>query len=442
MLLKLNLENIAKALETATPYFYLDGHFDPYYGQTGILPGWCCILNRTMTGTNHYMIHNDLGYPIFKELKDCFDDFRVFIKQAIHKIKSFVAGVCFGMIFDRGGFSQELFRAFHTEGAYYLTWEKYFDFAKQSALSFDITVTIAREFNRVGNFRPITFGCAETTYRINDELTCRKLVIRCEDEAAEDGFFHASILTNDPTISPQRMVELMTGRWSGQENDFRYEKKHFGLDQITSYDVMPLESLRDRIDEQKGRLAALKQELADARARRQQRLEELAIKRLTKKLVARLEKDADRNPKPYQQVQALRALQPKLQELAQQISQLEKKIKRLEKIEAKGYERLDYRKKQIFDHLRFTARNIFYNAIAEFRKHYTNLRDLHVVFWKLIRSSGYIKSGKGKITVTLICPFFKGGVRQAVESFLEKLNAKEPILLDGSRRKIVYRLEA
>ena len=442
MLLKLNWENIAKALETATPYFYVDGHFDPYYGQTGILPGWCCILNRTMTGTNHYMIHNELGYPIFKELKDCFDDFRVFIKQGIRKIKSFVADICFGMIFDRGGFSQELFRAFHTEGAYYLTWEKYFDFAKQSALSFDITVTIAREFNRVGNFRPITFGCAETTYRINDELTCRKLVIRCEDEAAEDGFFHASILTNDPAISPQRMVELMTGRWSCQENDFRYEKKHFGLDQITSYDVMPLESLRDRIDEQKGCLAALKQELADARAQRQQRLEQLGSKRLTKKLVARLEKDADRNPKPYQQMQALRALQPKLQELAQQISQLEKKIKRLEKIEAKGYERLDYRKKQIFDHLRFTARNIFYNAIAEFRKHYTNLRDLHVVFWKLIRSSGYIKSDDGKIMVTLICPFFKGGVRQAVESFLEKLNAKEPILLDGSRRKIVYRLEA
>jgi hypothetical protein len=68
MLFKLNLENIAKTRETTTPYFYLDGHFDPYYGQTGILPGWCCILNRTMTGTNHYMIHNELGYPIFKEL--------------------------------------------------------------------------------------------------------------------------------------------------------------------------------------------------------------------------------------------------------------------------------------------------------------------------------------------------------------------------------------
>jgi hypothetical protein len=395
-----------------------------------------------MKGSNHYMIHNELGYPLFKELKDCFDDFRVFIKYAIHKIKSFVAGACFRMIFDRGGFSQDLFRAFHTEGVYYLTWEKYFDLNKESALAFDIAVTIEREINQVGHVRPITFDCAETTYRIDDELSCRKLVIRCEDKSADAGFFHASILTNDPTITPQRMVELMTGRWSCQENDFRYEKKHFGLDQITSYDALPPESIQDRIDEQKGRLEALKKELAESRDQRQQLLAQLGIKRLTKKARARIEKDADRDPQPYQRMRALQTLQPKLQELSQQISQLEKKIKRLEKIEAKGYVRLDYRKKQIFDHLRFTARNIFYNAIAEFRTYYTNLRDLHVVFWKLIRSSGYIKNGKGKIIVTLICPFFEGRVRQAVARFLEALNAKEPVLLDGSNRKIVFQLES
>jgi len=444
MLFKVNLENITKTLEKATSYFYADGHFDPYYGEAGILPGWCCILNRTMKGSNHYMIHNELGYPLFKELKDCFDDFRVFIKHAIQKIKAFVAGARFGMIFDRGGFSQDLFRAFHSEGAYYLTWEKYFDLEKESALVFDIAVTIEREINQVGRVRPITFDCAETTYpaRRDDELSCRKLVIRCEDNSADEGFFHASILTNDPTITPQRMVELMTGRWSCQENDFRYEKKHFGLDQITSYDVLPPESIQGRIDEQKGHLEALKKNLAESRDQRQQLLAQLGIKRLTKKVVARIAKDADRDPQPYQQVQALQVLQPKLQELSQQISQLGKKIKRLEKIEAKGYVRLDYRKKQLFDHLRFTARNIFYNAVAEFRTHYPNLRDLHVVFWKLVRSSGYIKTDHGQIIVTLICPFFEGRVRQAVERFLEALNAKEPILLDGSRRQIVFHLES
>jgi hypothetical protein len=442
MLFKVNLENIIKTLEKAVSYFYADGHFDPYYGQTGILPGWCCLLNRTMKGSNHYMIHNELGYPLFKELKDCFDDFRVFIKHAIQKIKVFVAGARFGMIFDRGGFSQDLFRAFHAEGAYYLTWEKYFDIEKESALVFDIAVTIEREINQVGCVRPLTFNCAETTYRIDDELSCRKLVIRCEDKSAEDSLFYASILTNDPTITAQRMVELMTGRWSCQENDFRYEKKHFGLDQITSYDVLPAESIQGRIDEQKGLLEALKKNLTESRDQRQQLLAQLGIKRLTKKAKARLEKDADRDPQSYERMQALQALQPKLQELSLQINQLEKKIKRLEKIEAKGYVRLDYRKKQLFDHLRFTARNIFYNAIAEFRTYYPNLRDLHVVFWKLVRSSGYIKSHKGKIIVTLICPFFEGRVRRAVGRFLEALNAKEPVLLDGSRRQIVFRLES
>ena len=441
VLFKTNLENIAQTREKAAAYFYVDGHFDPYYGQTGILPGWCCLLNRTMKGTSQYVIHNELGYPIFKELKDCLDDFRVFLKHAVQKIKAFVVGASFGIVFDRGGFAADLFRSFHAAGAYYLTWEKYFDINKEAALSFEQSVSIVREINEVGRWRTVTVACAETTYRLDGELTCRKLVIRVEDQSAPDGFFHASILSNDPSLGPQRMVELMTGRWSCQENDFRYEKKHFGLDQITSYDVRPTESLRDRIDEQKGRLAALRQALASGRDQQQQLLEQLGIKRVTKKLAARLEKDAHQNPQPYQQVQALRARQPRLQELSHQISGLEKTIKRLEKIEAKGYVRLDYRKKQIFDHLRFTARNIFYNAIAEFRTCYTNLRDLHVVFWKLVRSSGYIKDDNGKIIVTLICPFFRGRVRQAVENFLEKLNAKEPVLLDGSQRKIVFQLE-
>jgi hypothetical protein len=64
MLFKVNLENIIKTLEKAVSYFYADGHFDPYYGQTGMLPGWCCLLNRTMKGSNHYMIHNELGDPL------------------------------------------------------------------------------------------------------------------------------------------------------------------------------------------------------------------------------------------------------------------------------------------------------------------------------------------------------------------------------------------
>ena len=440
LLFGVNLQCMKEHWENKSHYFYIDGHFDPYYGGTEILKGWCCILNRAMKGTNHYTIHDIQGYPISKELKDCFDDFRVYLEQAIPQIKSFTLGAPFGIVFDRGGFSEALFADFDAKGVYFITWEKYFDIEKESELKFDSLVVIEREINEVGHFKPVDFECAETTYRIGERFSCRKIIIHTEqeDNHGQKSDFYASILTNDPFINHQLLVELMTGRWRCQENDYKYEKKHFGLDQITSYDVTPTKSIQSLIDEQKGHLDALNQEQADHRAKQELLYQKLGVKRLTKKRAERIQNEAEQNPQMYECMLTLRALQPKLKDLISQIKQQQKKIKRLEKIENKGYVQLDYRKKQIFDHIRFTARNIFYKAVTEFKMHYTNLRDLHVVFRKLVRSNGYIQFEKEQVIVTLHCPFFRGRVLDAVNNFLEKLNQKEPTILDGSNRKISF----
>lgn len=444
---QINWDLVRQHLKDRVNYFYIDGHFDPYYGKIAILKGWACLFNRTMTGSNHYVIHDSRGYPFFKELKDCYDDFRVFIKYAIEKLQTILGDMLFGIVFDRGAFSKEILQAFVEAGVYFLTWQKYFDIDNEPPLDFCSKVVVRREVNEVGKFQPIPFECAETVYHFGtrEKDQCRKLVIRTQQHKKNkrgDGDFYAAILSNDPQASHQKIVETMTGRWSCQENDFRYEKKHFGLDQITSYDTTPVESLQEKIDEHKGQLQAWQKELAVAQAERQKIYEALGVKKLTKRKVSQIEKDAAQNPKPYELVLKLQQLRPAIKELSIQSKQLEKKIERQEKIDAKGYVKLDYRKKQIFDHLRFTARNVFYTAIEEFKEHYTNLRDLHVVFWKLVRSSGFIQYDKHQITVTLNCPFFEGAVLKAVQEFLASLNDKGPVLLDGTGRKIHFRVNS
>lgn len=444
LIFKVNLNGIRHHWQNKSYYFYCDGHFDPYYGKTEILPGWSCLFNRAMKGTNHYVIHDAQGYPLIKELKDNFSDFRVYIKQAIQKIKSFMLDVPFGIVFDRGGFAEQLFCHFDAEAVYFVTWEKYFDINKESELKFDSTVTIEREINEVGHYKQFTFKCAETSYHLGETFSCRKLVICPEptDNKSEPENFYASILTNDPSLSHQMIVELMTGRWGCQENDFRYEKKHFGLDQITSYDVTPVQSIQAQIDQQQGDLEALKTEQADTRQRQSQLYDRLGVKRLTKKRAKKIEQQADMDPQSYHNMITLRALQSKLRYLQAQITQQQKKIKRLEKIEKKGYVKLDYRKKQILDHIKFTARNIFYDAISDFKFHYNNLRDLHVVFWKLVRSPGFITYDKEQISVTLYCPFFNGRSLNAVQKFIEMLNNKKTMLLDNSNRNIVFYIKS
>ena len=60
LLFEVNLKCTRKHLQDKPCYFYVDGHFDPYYGIIEILKGWCCILNRAMKGTNHYTINDSV----------------------------------------------------------------------------------------------------------------------------------------------------------------------------------------------------------------------------------------------------------------------------------------------------------------------------------------------------------------------------------------------
>jgi hypothetical protein len=179
LFLQTNLDFVMQHLRDRINYFYIDGHFDPYYGKTEILKGWTCLFNRAMKGSNHYVIHDSCGYPLFKEVTDCYADFREYIKKATGKLKEIMPGICFGLVFDRGGFSREILRFFVEAGVYFFTWQKYFDIDKEPELDFKSKVVIEREINEVGKTRQISFECAETTYRFGDteEAQCRKLVI-------------------------------------------------------------------------------------------------------------------------------------------------------------------------------------------------------------------------------------------------------------------------
>lgn len=432
-----NLAHLRQYWEDKLHYFYIDGHFDPYYGKASILAGWSCLFNRAMKGTQHYTIHDAQGWVVAKELQDCFHDFRVFLKQSIPKIKAFMWGVPFGILFDRGGFSAEIFQDFLRQGVYFISWEKNFDVRQEKNLTFTATLLIEREINTVGHFKAVQFEYLETTYELGSRVSCRKIIIHplpTETTPTVDKDFYASIITNDPFSPAALIIELMLGRWRCQENDFKYQKKHFGLDQITSYDVLPVRSIQSEIDACKGKLASDKQAYAELQAKQGQLYTELGVRRLTQKIA----KAAATQPQKLALIDQLRKNQTQLKELNVYISQLIKKIRRLEKIEKKGYRQLDLRKKMLYDEVRFTARNIFYKAIADFRNHYTNLRDLHEVFRNLVQTSGFIQIEKEQIVVTLNGSMFQGKVLNAVREFLVNLNQKKPVLLDGSHRKIVF----
>lgn len=422
-------------------YFYIDGHFDPYVGKLAILKGWCAIKNRLMKGTNHYMLHNDQGYPVVVELKDCLDSFRHTIKNMIPRVKSFVSHIpCVraGFIYDRGGFSEELFKEHDRSKTLFITWEVDFKVTDENELHFDGQLTLYQEKNDIGNFREISIEFLETTYEFIAGYQCRKFIIK-----RPDGHEHkySSILTNDWQNDGQTIITYILKRWACQENDFKYEKAHFGLDEITSYAYeQPI--INDRIQQEKGEIHALEKQLETLKQKRIELLMPLGIKILNKKRIELIQNHAAKQgtiTKELKLIQAYQQLKLEIVNVRNRLNKKQKVLKRKQDIEKNGYIRLDLRKKQILDQLKIIARNIFYHSIDEFKIYYKNLRDLHAVLRQLIRTPGFVTFCHDEVHVSLCCTF-NGKAHKAVEQFIEHLNKNSIKMLDGSNRLIQFKL--
>jgi len=429
-------------IENDSCYFYIDGHFDPYFGKHDILKGWCSVKNRLMKGTNHYVIHNDQGYPVIVELKDCFDSFRHSIKNMIPRVKALVSHqpeVRAGLIYDRGGFSKELFELHDSTETHFITWEVNFQAPDEKELQFTDRFTLYQEKNDIGKYKEISIDFLETTYEFSTGYKCRKFIVKRNNE---NSVKITSVLTNDKQAIGKTIITYILQRWMCQENDFKYEKAHFGLDQISSYAYEQL-SLEDRIQQEKGEIKALEIQLETAKAERLKILKPLGLKVLTKKKIVQIQNNAAINrtlTKELQIVQQYQQLKSKIIKYRNRINKKQKALKRKKRIENNGYVRLDLRKKQILDQLKIVARNIFYNAIKEFKMFYGNLRDLHVVLRQLSQSPGVIYFQDEKVQVYLYTSF-SGKALNDVKLFLEYLNQKPIKMIDGTNRAIKFYLQ-
>ena len=103
--------------------------------------------------------------------------------------------------------------------------------------------------------------------------------------------------------------------------------------------------------------------------------------------------------------------------------------------------RLDPDKKRLMDNLRGIARNVFYTALGPFKKAYNNYRDDHDQFRQLTQCSGVLEVATEQIVVHLMPRVnYPPRVQRIINELLAELNAKEPLLPDGSGRRLRLRL--
>ena len=111
--------------------FYIDGHFGAYTGGARLLSGYYPQGHCTVAGRTHYMVCDRQGVPVFFELEDESDDLRQVIPRLVRHTGKAAGGKGKGkgkltFVFDRGGYSRDLFASFDEElAAFYIAWEKH-----------------------------------------------------------------------------------------------------------------------------------------------------------------------------------------------------------------------------------------------------------------------------------------------------------------------------
>jgi len=203
--------------------YYLDGHFCPYYGQHPTPRGWDAKRRLAVKGHTDVYVHDARGRALFFFSQPLNDSLARAIPGAVEEIRRAHGPGPFTLVFDRGGYSGDAFRFLQEQGIGFITYLK----GRQARRRHP-----HKQF-RSGWFR---FEGRRHVYRLFEKKTRinRAGSIRTVIFLGDDGH-QIPVLTNLSTSSnAAKIVHCLRLRWR-QENDFKYLRDNYAIDQIIQY---------------------------------------------------------------------------------------------------------------------------------------------------------------------------------------------------------------
>ena len=214
---------------------------------------------------------------------------------------------------------------------------------------------------------------------------------------------------------------------------------------VRSGELKALREQRRQLRGQQSRLLLLQARGEHEERERQQRRQELAappaVEQSSKESARLRQRQSRWKSTGAERQEQIQKLSGELAELEARIRKVQPTESRLEQLIAEKMVRLDPEKKRLMDSLRGIARNVFYAALQPFKKAYNNYRDDHEQFRQLTQASGVLEVGPERIVVHLMPRVnYPPHLRRILTTVLEGINARQPVLPDGSGRALKLRL--
>jgi hypothetical protein len=407
--------------------FYFDPHTKHYTGMQNVLKGWCANIRWADKVLHSDFFHTAAGDPVYLECADNYQDMRERFAALLPRLRQDLglpADAVLTCVIDRGIFSQEVFaRAVAAPDYHLITWEKNYRTGQWNPQQRSGQYVLERTRNNAQDKRVYRFEYIDQDWAKNPRM--RQLIVRATNPRGRS--VEVGVLTDDRQRPAPQVIHLIFNRWT-QENDFKYLDQHFGINQITSYASVAYERLKDQVEEkqiQSGAYKALEQQASQLK------------RQLSKLLLSQHQYPR----KSARRTERIVVLTKELVEVQKDQAQTQKEVSRLELLIQQQMVRLDTRNKRLLDSLKLIARNAFYRALRPFKTAYNNYRDDHELFRNLTQAGGVLVGSAQQVEVYLLPTVnYPPKLEKIVSGLLAEINATEPIMPDGSGRRLRFHL--
>jgi transposase-like protein len=223
-------------------YFYCDGHVRVYHGEQTPLPRHYVARERLcLRATTDYWINAMDGQPFLYVNKEVDPGLIATLKQDVipwleanlaktpeqeRRLAEDLWAHWFTLVFDREGYSPELFHYLWQKRIAVLTYHKFPQDSWREEEFHSYSVSL-------GGGETVTLRLAELGTQLSNHFWVREI------RKLSDSGHQTSILTTNFQAPLATVAAALFARWC-QENFFRYMREHYGLDRLIEYGTEPL----------------------------------------------------------------------------------------------------------------------------------------------------------------------------------------------------------
>ena len=219
----------------ALGFLYVDGHVRAYHGQHPIPKAHVARMRISMPATTDYWVGDAIGDPLFLVTAEANAGLVEMLPKILAEARLLLGERRVTVVFDRGGWSPQLFQKIIADGFDILTYRKA-PYRRVPKRRFETYLTSA-----AGG--PESYILADQPIRLRLPGH-KRLALRQVTRLSDDGHHQTPIVTSRRDLSAPEVATRMFGRWK-QENFFKYLREEYALDALVEYDVERDNPLRE-----------------------------------------------------------------------------------------------------------------------------------------------------------------------------------------------------